>query len=526
MFEIKKIKIYNITPTDITVQTRMSVTKAAQYNLRPPATAGRSYSYKVQAQHGVASIEGNRSKVVEFHVPCSSNTFLDQSQSFLEMKLKAKGGLSTTGLKLDSSAASLIHRIEVYHGSNLLESVDGYNVLHSMMMDATVDNTTRNGVMSALMGTSVSPSAPTLTTDATATSITDALAAPTVFHSDLTTAANSDPDVGGLSAVINNQNLLKTYIDNNLVGGNTGRREGHDLYSSAGAATGVTLAEVQAEDALQIALPIALSGLLSPASKKYLPLFAMQADSLRIQVTLEDPEKALVCTGGTTCKYVLEDMGFVCQFVELTSEVCGAILQDGLANGGGALKISSESFRGFESTLPTDSTGFSIQVPARFSSLNSIYSCWRQTDNVSAIGKKSITGRVQPKGLGYQYRIGSSLTPSQPVKSSPAALMEVLKTYNAVSASNFQTSITETNWDVVTDSSSAQTDDTGAFFIGLETSLFANAADIVDSGKQTISEVVQLEGTCTKMSGTMTVNNFARFDMAVIVSDGLATTVF
>ena len=514
----------------------MSVTKAAQYNLRPPATAGRSYSYKVQAQHGVASIEGNRSKVVEFHVPCSSNTFLDQSQSYLEFKLKARGGSNTTGLRLDSSAASLIHRIEVYHGSNLLESIDGYNVLHSMMMDATVDNTTRNGVMSALMGTSVSPGAPGVPSSATSLTSTQYTAAVTAttedvseFHSGLTlTATNAATVSADLDNIYRNQKLLKTYIDNNLVGGNTGRREGHNLVGSAGAGTaaGVTLTEVQAEDAVQIALPIALSGLLSPASKKYLPLFALQADSLRIQVTLEDPEKALVCTGGTTCKYVLEDMGYVCQFVELTSAVCGAILQDGLANGGGALKISSESFRGFESTLPTESTGFSIQVPARFSSLNSIYSCWRQTDNVSAIGKKSITGRVQPKGLGYQYRIGSSLTPSQPVKSSPAALMEVLKTFNAVSASNFQSSITETNWDVLTDASSAQTNDTGAFFIGLETSLFANAADIVDSGKQTISEVVQLEGTCTKMKGTMTVNNFARFDMAIIVSDGLATTVF
>ena len=514
----------------------MSVTKAAQYNLRPPATAGRSYSYKVQAQHGVASIEGNRSKVVEFHVPCSSNTFLDQSQSYLEFKLKARGGSGTTGLRLDSSAGSLLHRIEVYHGSNLLESIDGYNVLHSMMMDATVDNTTRNGVMSALMGTSVSPSAPGVATSATALTSTEYSTAlgttpPTEdaseFHSGLTLTASSAASVSAdLTNIYRNQKLLKTYIDNNLVGGNTGRREGHNLFGSPGAAAGVTLQEVQAEDSTQIALPIALSGLLSPASKKYLPLFAMQADSLRIQITLEDPEKALVCTNGTTCKYVLEDMGYVCQFVELTSEVCGAILQDGLANGGGALKISSESFRGFESTLPTESTGFSIQVPARFSSLNSIYSCWRQTDNVSAISKKSITGRVQPQNLGYQYRIGSSLTPSQPVKSSPAALMEVLKTFNAVSASNFQSSITETNWDVLTDPSSAQTNDTGAFFVGLETSLFSNAADIVDSGKQTISEVVQLEGTCTKMSGTMTVNNFARFDMAVIVSDGLATTVF
>jgi hypothetical protein len=467
-------------------------------------------------------------------VPCSSNSFLDQSASFLEFKLKARGGLNTTGLRLDSSAASLIHRIEVYHGSNLLESIDGYNVLHSMMMDATVDNTTRNGVMSALMGTSVSPSAPGVSTSDTALTSAQYTAAVTAttedvseFHSGLTlTDSNASTVSADLANIYRNQKLLKTYIDDNLVGGNTGRREGHNLHGSAGSSSGVTLDEVQAADAVQIALPIALSGLLSPASKKYLPLFAMQADSLRIQVTLEDPEKALVCTGGTTCKYVLEDMGYVCQFVELTSEVCGAILQDGLANGGGALKISSESFRGFESTLPTESTGFSIQVPARFSSLNSIYSCWRQTDNVSAIGKKSITGRVQPKNLGYQYRIGSSLTPSQPVKSSPAALMEVLKTFNAVSASNFQSSITETNWDVLTDASSAQTNDTGAFFVGLETSLFANAADIVDSGKQTISEVVQLEGTCTKMAGTMTVNNFARFDMAVIVSDGLATTVF
>ena len=46
----------------------------------------------------------------------------------------------------------------------------------------------------------------------------------------------------------------------------------------------------------EFAIPLSLSGLLSPLCPKYLPLMAMGASDLRIQITLEDPRVAMVCS--------------------------------------------------------------------------------------------------------------------------------------------------------------------------------------------------------------------------------------
>lgn len=523
----------------------MSVTKAAQYNLRPPATSGRSYSYKVQAQHGVAKINGDRSKVVEFHIPCSANTFLDQSQSYLQFKLRARSSadMSDGGdtIRLDGNASAILHRLEIYHGSNLLETIDNYNVLHTLLTDLTVDNTTRGGVMGALMGTDetgqtlgdfpgeddlvgLSDTAASGSTENDYVVITSSHSSLGTGTADLATKSRTDEIAVQVDAITS---YLKTAVSNKDVV--TNFRTGQDIGAALGTNSAHTFDTPDAAEYKTFCLPIALSALLSPASKKYLPLFAMQADSLRLQLTLEDPNKCLVASdaAAATLQYEIADLHYACQFVELTSEVCGAILQDGMANGGGALRISSESYRGFETTQLEGDTAFSFQVPARFSSVNSMYSMWRAVQAVQAVDKRSLTGRVQPKTLKYQYRIGSNLVPSQRVDSPEQALVEVLKTFNAVSAANFQTSITRKNWNQVAsvDSDNASMDQ-GSFCIGLETSLFANANDIVDSGKQTISEVVQLEGVHDGIKGGALVNTWARYDMAVIISDGLATTVF
>ncbi len=514
----------------------MSVTKAAQYNLRPPATSGRSYSYKVQAQHGVAKINGDRSKVVEFHIPCSANTFLDQSQSYLQFKVRARSDVDLAAnqvIALDGTVASLIHRLEIYHGSNLLETIDNYNVLHTLLTDLTVDNTTRGGVMGALMGSDETPTG-TFGNPGSFTPGTPGSAV-TVLNTATEPAATDVASSAGLISVNTAVTEIADYLTNNVVDKTVSSnfRKGVTV-SNSGDDADVGFDQSNAAAFTTFCLPIALSALLSPASKKYLPLFAMQADSLRLQLTLEDPAKALVCgtkksAAVSKLEYEIADMHYACQFVELTSEVCGAILQDGMANGGGALRISSESYRGFETTQLEQDTAFSFQVPARFSSVNSLYSCWRPSQ-VQNLSKRSLTGRVQPKGLKYQYRIGSNLVPSQRVDTPEQSLIEVLKTFNAVSSANFQTSVTKTNWNQVADDivtgTTNESKDQGSFCIGLETSLFANANDIVDSGKQTISEVVQLEGEHKGIKGGALVNTWARYDMAVIISDGLATTVF
>ncbi len=509
----------------------MSVTKAAQYNLRPPATAGRSYSYKVQPQDGSAEIPGSRTKVVEFHIPCSANTFLDQSQTYLEMKVKNtsinSGSSSNISASFDGSAASLIHRLEIFHGANLLESIDNYNVLHALMMDLTVGEDQRNHAANALMGCAAGT-----TISSTITNFTPAnLSGVNVPNTDMTYGLHSGSITSGANPTVGNLTVDADTDTAAKVSGVLTKAEGDELNNNinalhswaSGSLDGISSQGTRKGSVIgtstpsQIAMPIALSALLSVVSKKYLPLFAMQADSLRLQLTLEDPAAGIV-TLANTPGYTISEVGLVCQFVELQSEVCGAILGDALANGGGALRISTESFRSFQTSMTAPN--FSIQVPARFSSLNSLFTSFRNSDDVINSAKASISDRVFPnEGISYQYRLGSTLLPSAPVKSKEMSLMEVLKCQNAVAVGNFNTMVNAVNWGSNTTG--------GTFCIGLETSLFAHANDVVDSGKQTISEVVNLEGQ-TGPAGTknFTVDTFARFDTALIVSDGLATTVF
>jgi len=80
------------------------------------------------------------------NVPCGrKGQFLNQNMSYLKFKVTNTSVRTTeeaaaskqAAIAQDYSVSSLIERLEIYHGSNLLEKIPGYGLLHTLWTDMT-----------------------------------------------------------------------------------------------------------------------------------------------------------------------------------------------------------------------------------------------------------------------------------------------------------------------------------------------------------------------------------------------------
>ncbi len=89
-------------------------------------------------------------RVMMFAIPCGRRgQFLCPRASYLNFRVNNTG---TTAFNLDYSAHAFISRLEVYHGSNLLERISDYNVLVHLLKDITSSLDHNVTVGSALEG--------------------------------------------------------------------------------------------------------------------------------------------------------------------------------------------------------------------------------------------------------------------------------------------------------------------------------------------------------------------------------------
>jgi hypothetical protein len=82
----------------------------------------------------------------------------------------------------------------------------------------------------------------------------------------------------------------------------------------------------------------------------------------------------------------------------------------------GIYSISTSSYRHYSNRIPAGSSVNEILIPARFSSLKSLYSCMRPEVNNGLGTAFTISDRIKNWMTDTQLRIGSSLFPAQPCK--------------------------------------------------------------------------------------------------------------
>ena len=413
------------------------------YNNNVEASAARSFRTSIQPQTGSSF---KKSELIQFMIPTRNNLTMSPSESCFKGRVTFKnGGTASNFLRFDSCGVhSIINKIAVYHGSNLLEQIDNYNVLAKMMFDLQVSTPQANGKFSILAGTSTEYLTP-LTANSTANATVAA------DGSTAATLANS------LKTSFNNLSNASKYV-------NLGRRLN---------AYGTTIG-ANASVSLDFCIPlISLIGTLSP---KYIPLFACKSAPLRLEVTLvSNPLEAVMtdtalATDGTDM--VVDQVEFICQMMELSDSAIDIIKSN---TGGRPLQYTFGDWRNYRwsSAIPNAVTNLSMPIPAKFASLKSILIASKQT---ATSGITDYLPLPSEKLLlqSYQFRVGAEILPSKPPASVPEFFSETLKAIGSISDPFHSPAIDWDSYNVDVQTATTETLNQGpsnpspSFYVGLD----------------------------------------------------------
>ena len=136
-----------MTDTTNFLPNQIGITSDVLFNFKNSAVPCRSYRCSIPTNN--ASTFSPQSTAI-FSIPARRNCFLDTQQTYLRTTIKNNDGVSS--ITLDSNGACVINSLNIYSGSNLLESVQQYNVLYSYLMDFQMDIANRLGASCTLGG--------------------------------------------------------------------------------------------------------------------------------------------------------------------------------------------------------------------------------------------------------------------------------------------------------------------------------------------------------------------------------------
>ena len=115
----------------------MSVSNSVLYERTPRALRCKSYRLSQQPTGGNATFTSGQK--IEIQIPSGrAGEYLDPSKTSLRYIIKNEGGTDVSAVNLDHNGSCVIKRIEVYSGSQRLETINQYSVLYSAMLDAQV----------------------------------------------------------------------------------------------------------------------------------------------------------------------------------------------------------------------------------------------------------------------------------------------------------------------------------------------------------------------------------------------------
>jgi len=422
----------------------MSLSDSLVYQAKPSAVSGHKYRQNLPSYNKSEFLPG---EVIMLNVPCGRRgQFLNQKMSYLKFRVTNTSAITasevTAGKQAtiapDYSVSSLISRLELYHGSNLLEQIHEYGLLHTLWTDMT----------------------------------------------------------GCGDAHLTTGNVLE--------GMGTTNRVGEDIP--------VNTSRVYA-------IPL-LSGIIGCMQNKYLPTGDMSAGDLRVEITLANTNDgvttSLTNTVAAAKTWKVSDVELMLEYVELNSSAAQMISSQ---NAGG-YAISFDSFANYASTVAAGKNA-NILIPARYSSLKTLFTIFRLQDDINKPGKKTISARANPitdDGQWY-YSIGGKNVPSTPVKSNTEAYAEMSKAIHAFGAVDHTSMIQRSTW----------TADSGTYVIASDLETLAHKSKLTESGINTLSAnthlIMQFGGT-NGLAAAVRVDTFAHYDAILLIQNGVCSVQF
>jgi hypothetical protein len=411
------------------------------------AKAGRS---NIQPQNGTDGYAAN--STIIFNLPTRNNLVFVPSESYLKFNAVITNTSATAGTyyRLDSNGShGFIRRIRVFHGSNLIEDIDNYELLAKMMMDLQAPADATYGKYSVIAGTSNDMvgalSTVTFTPAAAFTAVGDINNAITSLVTSINASKSKvlQPNRGALlnigDVAQNGQVITQTYCLN----------------------------------------LISIIGTL--CNEKYFPLFACTSAPIRVEIQLA-PNLLNVVATDQAGSFVLNNVEYVMNTVELSDAAMG-IIQNSLQ--GAPLQFTATSYRNYvwNGSVPAGGTSFAVPIPAKFSSLKSVLVAQRNATNGVGTATYFPCSSCKFSLSQYYFRIGPTVYPSKYPASTAEYFSELLKATGSMSdiLNTPAIDIDSYNYDFNTASNDSvatsrpDTTNSGSFYVGLDLESFPTA---------------------------------------------------
>ena len=425
-----------------------------------------------------ATVSATSTKDIHFSIPASQNSLINSQATYLAFNYQPVAGTASFA---NGSPSSLIRSLQVTLGSQVIEMTDNYNVFSSIVEDFQA-NDRASGLESILKGTkpnSFAAATPALAPNAAVTALTGSSTAAEIVTALKTGSAMT---LGGTSTA---------YAKTN--------KQGEGVASTA---------------PIRVVIPL-YSATIGVLCNGTIPAI----DSIRVRLTLESGNTALVNAGSEASDYTLSNIALQMDYLDMLPSV----MQQMVEESGGVMKIHGTAVSSY-TTSQVKTTEGTILIPARFSSVKSILTSFRASPDVSDKAKNSVGGRAFPKMSEYNYKIGGANYPSTPVVCTGAGevMAEVIRCFHGLHALSLSTNFDRTQFLQEAPTEANQ----GAYLIGYDYEEEGAGGAGVVGGIDTISSNIFLDFKATaNQAEDMLVNSFVSHDLLLDInmSDGTVT---
>ena len=513
-------------PSALNIPVATALTSDMLLGLKPSAPKSRSYRISIAPVNKSLFTPSDQ---IILELPTGrKGTWLDQSQSYLKFSVQFSSTVAAvaggSGIYLDNSAYSFIQRCDIYHSSNLLETINEYGQLANFLIDTSLTQSDKAG-LSTLIGTNGLINAVSILTSSAAINA----GAATTFPAPISFTQFGGDRTGQACA---------------------------SVATAAGIGTAIPYT---------FSLPM-LSGIIGVNASKMLPVGKL-ASPIRVELYLSALDDAIYYgTAGAGANWQIVNVEFCACYVELQDDSFDMVSPDE------PQYISTTTYRQASTYLPAATSGeFTTLLPFRAASITALYARFRnyvnavQGANATAAYRKSSS--INPNMSYYYFRVGSSLYPNKPiyltngslVGSGGEAYAELLKSFHSLSSSIGNSALTYGSYNVA--ATQAQGFNAGyvpgsktttiataaasgaaptvpdthanAFAIGLELQSFSNRNDTILSGISTLnSQIYFTAGIATGQTAgggnnfNYTIDFFSQMDMVLILQNGVLTARF
>jgi hypothetical protein len=418
----------------------MSLPSKLSYQTKIEPAAAKSYRSNIQPQNGTNGYTANN--IIIFNLPTRNNLVYVPTESYLKFNatITNTSAAAANYYRFDGGGAhGFFRRIRVFHGSNLLEDIDNYDMFAKMMMDCQMEWDAQYGKYSILAGTRSDLIGPT-TYAASFTSGTVTAAQCVQGTSNLRITQPKSGALlwatGSANALLNTAPVIGSTAASLTIGGTT-------TYVSTGSGTALAVNSSFTTPMYCINL-ISMIGTL--CNEKYFPLFACTSAPIRVEIQLVPYLGCAMASDSVqNGSFTLNNVEYVMNTIELGDSAMQTI-QSSL--NGGPLQFALGSFRnytwnGSTPAASTATTTFSMPIAAKFSSLKSIIIATRDNTNVASGNVNGFFPHSSNKFLLNQayFRIGSVVLPPKFPTTSAEYYAELLKAVGSMSDLQFNPAI-------------------------------------------------------------------------------------